>query len=157
MAQIARTEAAKAATTVKIASDNVAELGKQTTVKTAEVMHRAASQAENRLRDNVQAVRQAVDVANEVERKTVRHVGAGLSEISQALMEAFTAQARDNTQLLQALTKPTNWSQAAKLQGEFFQASLQRTTQLTQRYVEVSRTFMTSALAIGWNQAKKVA
>ena len=72
-------------------------------------------------------------------------------------MEAFTAQARDNAQLLQALTKPANWSQTAKLQSEFFQASFQRTAQLSQRYVEVSSTFMTSALAIGWNQAKKVA
>ena len=70
---------------------------------------------------------------------------------------AFTAQARDNAQLLQALTKPANWSQTAKLQSEFLQASFQRTAQLGQRYVEVSSTFMTSALAIGWNQAKKVA
>ena len=69
----------------------------------------------------------------------------------------FTAQARDNAQLLQALTKPANWGQTAKLQSEFLQASFQRTAQLGQRYVEVSSTFMTSALAIGWNQAKKVA
>jgi len=157
MAQIARTDADKATNTAKAVSDNVAELGKQTTVKTAEVMRKANGQAENMMRDNLQAVRQAVDVAIEVEQKTVRHVGAGLSEISQALMEAFTAQARDNAQLLQALTKPANWSQTAKLQGEFLQASFQRTAQLSQRYVEVSSTFMTSALAIGWNQAKKVA
>ena len=157
MAQFARTEADKTTNAANAASDNVAELGKQTTVKTAEVMRRAAGQAENTMRDNLQAMRQTVDVAAEVERKTVRHVGAGLSEINQALLETFTAQARDNAELLQALTKPANWGQTAKLQSEFLQASFQRTAQLGQRYVEVSSTFMTSALAIGWNQAKKVA
>lgn len=157
MAQIARTEADKTTNAAKAASDNIAELGKQTTVKTAEVMRRAAGQAENTMRDNLQAMRQTVDVAAEVERKTVRHVGAGLSEINQALMETFTAQARDNAELLQALTKPANWGQTAKLQSEFLQASLMRTVQLTRRYVEVSQAVMTSALAIGRDQAKKAA
>ncbi|MFZ1425174.1 MAG: hypothetical protein WAS21_00220 [Geminicoccaceae bacterium] len=157
MAQIARTEADKTTNTAKAASDNVAELGKQTTVKTAEVMRRATGQAENTMRENLQAVRQTVDVAAEAERKTVRHVGAGLSEINQALMETFTAQARDNAELLQALTKPANWGQTAKLQSEFLQASLMRTVQLTRRYVEVSQAVMTSALAIGRDQAKKAA
>ena len=157
MAQIARTEADKATNAAKAASDNVAELGKRTTDKTAEVMRETAGQAENTVRDSLQAVRQAVDAAAEVERKTVRHAGAGMAEISQALMEVFTEQTRDNAQLFQALTKPANWGQAAKLQSEFLQASLKRTAQLTQRYVEVSQAVMTSALSTARGQAKKAA
>ena len=163
MAQIARAETnkttngAKAAKAAKAASDNVAEFAQRSTVKTAEVMREAAGQAENTIRDGLQTVRQAVDVAAEVERKTVRHAGAGMAEISQALMEAFNEQTQDNAQLFQALTKPANWGLATKLQREFLQASLMRTAQLAQRYVEVSQAVMTSVLTTGWGQAKKVA
>ena len=160
MAQIARAETNKTtngAKAAKAASDNVAEFAKQTTVKTAEVMREAAGQAENTIRDGLQTVRQAVDVATEVERKTVRHAGTGMAEISQALMEAFNEQTQDNAQLFQALTKPANWGQATKLQREFLQASVMRTAQLAQRYVEVTQAVMTSVLTTGWGQAKKVA
>ena len=54
-------------------------------------------------------------------------------------------QTRDNVQLVQALTKPANWGQAAKLQREFLQASVMRTAQLARRYVEVTQTVMTSS------------
>ena len=70
-----------------------------------------------------------------------------MAEISQALMDLFSEQTRDNVQLVQALTQPANWGQAAQLQSEFLRASLLRTAQFTQRYVEVGQAVMTSALS----------
>ena len=72
MAQIAKTEADKAASSAKDAGDKIAELGKQTTAKAAEITRDAASQAETFARRGLQSVRPTVDAAAEVGQNTAR-------------------------------------------------------------------------------------
>jgi len=156
MAQIAR-NADKATTAAKNATDNIVEAGKRTSDKTAEVMRKTAGQAANAVRDSLDVVRQAADAAAEVEQRTVRHAGAGMAELSRALLDLIQQQTRDNVQLVQALSQPAKWGQAAQLQSEFLRASLRRTAQFTQRYVEVGQAVMTSALSTAQTQARKAA
>jgi hypothetical protein len=157
MAQIATNSADKATIAARNATANVAEAGKQTTVKMAEVRRETAGQAPNAVRDGLRVVRQAADAAAEVEQETVRHTGAGMAELSRELVDLLQQQTRDNVQLVQALAKLANWGQAAQLQSEFLRASLQRTAQFTQRYVEVGQAVMTSALSTAQRQAGKSA
>src|SRR3954451_9016103 len=155
MAQIARTETNKATKPVKNATDNVAELGKRTTDKAAEVTREVTSQAENVARSGFQSVRQAVDAAAEVEQKTARRAGEGMTKLNQSLVDLLTEQAKHNVQVFQALAQPANWSKAAQLQSELLRTSLQRAGQFAQRYVEVAQAVMPSALQTARGQAKK--
>jgi hypothetical protein len=156
MAQIARTEADKATNPAKNASDNVAELGKRATDKAAaEVTRELTGQVENVARSGFQSVRQAVDAAAEVERKTARRAGDGVAEINQSLVDLLTEQTKHNVQLFQALAQPANWGKGPQLQSEFLRTTFQRAAQFTRRYVEVGQAVMTSALPTARGQAKK--
>ena len=155
MAQIATNAADKATTAAKNATANVAEAGKRTSDKTAEIRRETAGQAANAVRDSLRVVRQAADAAAEVEQKTVSRAGAGMAELNRALVDLLQQQTRDNVQLVQALAQPTNWGKGPQLQSEFLRTSFQRAAQFTRRYVQVSQTVMTSALSTARGQATK--
>jgi hypothetical protein len=140
MAQIAKTEADKAASSANYAGDKIAELGKQ-------VADKAAGQAENAARRGFQFAGQAVNAGAEVGQKIAGRAQAGTTEINQSLVELLNQQARHNVQLFQTLAQPSNWGKAAQLHSEFLRTSWQRATQFTQRYVEVSQTVMASTLS----------
>jgi hypothetical protein len=144
MAQIARTEADKATDAARTAGD-----------KAAEVTREAAGQAGNVARSGFQSVRQAVDAAAEVERKTARCAGDGMAEINRTLVDLLAEQTRHNVQVFQALAQPANWGEAAQLQSEFLRTSLQRAARFTRRYFEVGQAVMTSALSTARGQAKR--
>lgn len=156
MAQIAKTEADKAASSAKDAGDKVAELGKQTTAAAAENTRDATSQAETFVRKGLQSVRPAVDTAVEVGQNTARRAQEGMAEVNQSLLELLNEQARHNVQVLQTLAQPAKWSKAAELQSEFLRASLQRAAQFAWRYLEVSQAIMSSAQATARGQIRRV-
>ena len=67
---------------------------------------------------------------------------------------------------MQALTTAVDWNKAVKavdwervfqIQGEFVRASLERSAQLTQRYLEVTQTVMTATASATRQQARKAA
>ena len=80
-----------------------------------------------------------------------------MAEISRSLMKLFNEQSRANVELVQALSQPAKWSQAAQLQSEYLRTSFLRTAQFTRRYVEVSQAVVTSTLSTARGQAKKAA
>ena len=84
-------------------------------------------------------------------------VGQGVAEITESLVDFITQQTRHNVEHFQALSQPTNWSHAARLQSQFLQASWMRTARFTRRYWEVSQAAMTSALSTARGQARKSA
>ena len=61
----------------KDAGDKIAELGKQTTDKAAEITRDAARQAETFIRRGLQSVRPTVDAAAEVGQNTARRAQDG--------------------------------------------------------------------------------
>ena len=138
MAQIAKTEADKAASSAKNAGDKIAELGKQITDK-------AAGQAENACpqRLPVCCVRRSMP-GPRWGRRPPERAQAGMTEINQNLVELLNEQARHNVQVFQTLAQPSNWGKAAQLQSEFLRTSWQRAAQFARRYVEVSQAVMSS-------------
>ena len=77
-------------------------------------------------------------------------------------VELASEQARQNVETLRALSgaadwnwfiKAVDWQQVFEIQSAY----LERTAQLTRRYVEVSQAVMTSAASTAQRQAKKAA
>ena len=155
MAQIAKTEAGMAASSAKDAGDKVAELGKQTIAKAAEITRDAASHAETFVREGLQSVRPTVAAAAEVGQNSARRAQEGMVEINQSLLALLNEQARHNVQVLQTLAQPANWGKAVQLQSEFLGASLQRAAQFARRYVEVSQAVMSSAQTTARGQTRQ--
>lgn len=91
----------------------------------------------------------------EVARQSAPRAGQGVAEIAESLVDLITEQTRHNVEHFQALSHPTNWSHAARLQSQFLQTSWIRTARFTRRYCEVSQAAMTSALSTARGQARK--
>jgi len=75
-------------------------------------------------------------------------------------------QTRQNLETLSALTGTIDWDQVAKavdwdrliqIQSEYLRVSLERTAQLTQRYLEVSQTVLNATASAAKEQARKAA
>ena len=81
-------------------------------------------------------------------------------------VELASEQTRQNFEMLKALTgavdwnrfaKAVDWEQVLQIQSAYLRASLERSAQLTRRYLEVSQAVMTSAASATQRQAKKAA
>jgi len=90
----------------------------------------------------------------------------GTVEIGRTLLSLVHEQTRQNLDTMRALTAAVDWNKAAKavdwervfqIQGEFLHASLERSAQLTQRYLEVTQTVMTATASATRQQARKAA
>ena len=88
----------------------------------------------------------------------------GTAEISRTLLVLTHEQTRQNLDMMWALTAAVDWNRAVKavdwdrviqLQGEFLRASLERSAQLTQRYLEVTQAVMTATASATRQQARK--
>ena len=163
--------------TGKQAADQVAEVGRRTTVRVAQVGERAVEQTAEVTREltdrtgdmvqqGLQLVQGTVGAARELPRAVARQSAEGTAEIGRTLLSLLHAQTRQNLDILQALTTAVDWNQAVKavdwdrvfeIQGEFVRASLARSAQLTQRYLEVTQTVMTATASAARQQARKAA
>jgi hypothetical protein len=129
MAQTARTNEAEQA------SDNVAELGKRTADKGADM------------------AREAIDRTGD----TARRSAEGAAEVSQALAALARGQARHNVEAFQALTRTVNWEEVARIQSDLLRATLERATEFTRRYFETVQVVTTSTASATRDQARKAA
>jgi len=168
MAQIAKTGAEKAssAPTAKPEAGNVAELRQRAADQTAEVARGTAERAADAARHGAETVQRAAGAAGEAQRELAQLSTAGTTELGRMFVELAGEQARQNLETLQALSgavdwnrfaKVVDWQQVLEIQGAYLRASLERTAQLTQRYLEVRRAVMASAASAAQRQAKKAA
>jgi hypothetical protein len=168
MAQIAKTGAEKASTThsAKSQTDNVAELRQHAADQTTTVVRATAERAETAARHGAETVQRAARVAGEAQRELTQLSAAGTSELGRMFVELTGEQARQNVETLRALSgtvdwnrfaKAVDWQQVLEIQSAYLRASLERTAQLTRRYLEVSQAVMASAASTAQRQAKKAA
>jgi hypothetical protein len=117
----------------------------------------AADKAEDTARRGFQAVQETAGAVLEVERAVVRRSAEGATEVGQAFAEFAKEQARDNVETFQTLTRTVDWDQAARIQGEFLRASMERAAELTRRCFEVVQAVVASAASTSKEQARKAA
>jgi len=167
----------QAAEAGKNAADQAVEAGKRTTMRVAEMGERAAEQTAEVAREltdrtgemvqqGVHVVQRAADAARELPRAVAGRSAEGAAEISRTLLSLVHDQTRQNWDLLQALTtavawdkvvEAVDWDRVFQIQSEFARGSLERSAQLTQRYLEVTQAVMTATASATRQQARKVA
>lgn len=171
MAQIAKTGAEKAPTTntaspAKPATDNVAELRRRAVDQAAEATRGTAERVENTARHGAETFQRAAGAAGEAQRELMQLSATGTTELGRMFVELASEQARQNFEMLKALTgavdwnrfaKAVDWDQVRQIQSAYLRASVDRTARLTRRYLEVNQAVMTSAASATQRQAKKAA
>jgi phasin protein len=150
MAHTARTEAGKA-------TDNVAELGKRTADKGADVAREAIDRTENTARRGFEVAQRTAGAALGVERAVARRSAEGASEVGQAFAELVKEQARNNVEAFRALSRAVDREQVSRVQSELLRASFERAAEFTRRYLEVVQAVVASAVSTTKEQARKAA
>jgi hypothetical protein len=110
MAQTARNNEAEKAT------DNVAELGKRTADKGADIAREAIDRTENTVRRGFETAQRTAGATLEVERTVARRSTEGATEVGQAFAELVKEQAHNNVEAFQALTRAVDWDQVSRIQ-----------------------------------------
>jgi len=161
----------------KNAADQAVEAGKRTTMRVAEMGERAAEQTAEVTREltdrtgemvqqGLHVVQRAADAARELPRAVAGRSAEGAAEISRTLLSLVHDQTRQNWDLLQALTtavawdkvvEAVDWDRVFQIQSEFARGSLERSAQLTQRYLEVTQAVITATASATRLQARKAA
>ncbi len=170
MAQISKSDDDRndkaAADAAKQATDRAAEQGKRTAEQAAEATREVAERTADAARRGFQVVERTVGAAANVEREVARRSVEGTAELGRALVDLAQEQARHNLETLNALTGAVDWARVAqavdwervsRIQAEYLRVSLERTAQLTRRYLEVSQAVVTAAASVAKREAKKAA
>ncbi len=168
MAQIAKTGAEKAptASTVKTATDNVADLRGRAADQAGQAARDAGDRVEDAARRGAETVRRAADAASGAQRELAQRSVEGTSELGRVFVELASEQARHNVETLKALTgavawdrvaEAVDWQQVLQIQSAYLRASMERAVRLNRRYLEASQALVTSAASAARRQADKAA
>ena len=176
-AEVSARTADQVAEAGKRTADQAAEVGRRTTVRVAQVGERAVEQTAEVTREltdrtgdmiqqGLRVVQGTADAARELPRAVARQSAEGTAEIGRTLLSLVHEQTRQNLDTMQALATAVDWNRAVKavdwervfeIQGEFVRASLERSAQLTQRYLEVTQAVMAASASAARQQARKAA
>ena len=166
VAEVGKYTADQAADTGKHTADQVAEVGKRAVEQTAEVTLKLTDRTGDMVQQGLQVVQETADAVRELPRKVARQSTEGTAEIGRTLLSLTHEQTRQNLDLMWALTAAVDWNKAVKavdwdrviqIQGEFLRANLDRSAQLTQRYLEVTQAVMAASASVTRQQARKAA
>jgi hypothetical protein len=142
--------------------DQVAEAGRRTAEQAGEVTRELTDRAGNLIQQGLRVVQGTTEAARALPQEVARQSAEGTAELGRTLLGLVHEQTRQNLDTMQALATAVDWNRAVKavdwqrvfeVQGEFVRASLDRSAQLTQRYLEVTRTVM-AASAARWQAGK---
>ncbi len=149
MAQIARAGAGKATGT----TENVAELCKRTTDQATDGAREAAEQTEAM----AQTAQRTAGAVGEAQRQVVYQAAEGTTKLSRGVVDLANEQTRHNLETLKALTGVVDWDRLFQIQRAYLHISLERATQLTQRYFEIVQAVTSATADVAKRQVKKVA
>jgi hypothetical protein len=147
-------------------ADQVAETGKRTVDQASEVTRELADRAGTMVQQGLQLIQGRAGAARELPREVARRSTERTAEIGRTLLSLAHEQTRQNLHTLNAIAAAIDWNKAVQavdwerviqLQGELLQGSLDRSAQLTQRYLEVSQALMTATTSAARQQTRKAA
>ncbi len=147
-------------------ADQVVEVGKRAVDQASEVTRELADRAGNVVQQGLQLVQGTAGATRELPREVARRSTEGTAEIGRTLLSLAHEQARQNLEILWGLTaaidwnkglKAVDWERVVQLQGELLRGHLDRSAQLTQRYLEVTQAVMTATASAARREARKAA
>ena len=166
VAQVGERAAEQAVDVGKRTADQVAEARKRTAEQAAEVTRELTDRTGNLIQQSLRVVQGTTEAARALPREVARQSAEGTAELGRTLLSLVHEQTRQNLDTMQALATAVDWNRAVKavdwqrvfeIQGEFVLASLDRSAQLTQRYLEVTRTVIATSASAARRQAGKAA
>ena len=165
VAAIGKHTADRAAEVSKRTADKVAEVGKRAVDQAAEVTRELTDRTGDMVQQSLHVVQGTAAAVRELPREIARQSTKGTAEIGQTLLSLTHEQTRQNLDNVGAhrggrlgqTVKAVDWDRVVQIQGEFLRGSLDRSAQLTQRYLEVTQAVMTATASVARQQARKAA
>jgi hypothetical protein len=137
--------------------DELVEAGVRAVDQAAEVTRELTDRTGDMVQQGLQVVQETAGAVRELPREVARRSTEGTAEIGRTLLSLAHEQIRQNLSILWALTAAVDWDRVVQIQGEFLRGSLDRSAQLTQRYLEVTQAVMTATASAARQQARKAA
>jgi Helix-hairpin-helix motif len=116
-------------------------------------------------RSVLRVAHQTGKVAGDGQRELAERSTEGMAELNRAFLELVREQTRQSLELWNALgsavkwdqvSKAIDWEQVAEVQSRYLRQSLERTAQLTQRYLDVGQAVM-AAVSKAQGEARRAA
>jgi Helix-hairpin-helix motif len=107
-------------------------------------------------RTGLHLARRAAGETGEAQRELTHRTVDSTAEFGRELTDLLQEQARHNLRVWSALGA-ADWSQLWQLQAEYLRASLERTAQLTRRWLALSQAALTASTGTTREQGKRVA
>ena len=146
--------------------DQATKVGKRVADQAAEVTRELTDRTGDMIQQGLQVIQGTAGTVRELPREVARRSTEGTAEIGRTLLSLAHEQTRQNLDILTALTAAVDWDKAVKavdwdrvvqLQGELLRGSLDRSAQLTQRYLEVTQAVVTALASAAQQQVRKAA
>jgi len=105
-------------------------------------------------RGGLEAAQRAIGAVGQVQREVAQRSTEGMAEVGRALVDLMHEQTEHSLDTLTALTGTVDWNRATRavdwdqvfqIQGDFLRASVGRSVQLTQCYLEAAQAVMAAA------------
>ena len=163
-AEVSARTADQVAEVGKRTADQVADASKRAAEQTAEVTRELADRATNVVQHGLQVVQSMAGATRELRREVARQLdrGHGRDRPDGAEPDARAGPAESGHP--EALTATLDWSKADKavdwerviqLQAEWLRGSLERSAQLTQRYLEVTQAVVAATASTAQQQEER--
>src|SRR4051794_3186672 len=107
-------------------------------------------------RAGLQLVERTTGAFGEVQRETAQRSAEATAELGRLFAELLSEQTRHNLEMATAFGRMANWSEIARLQGEFVRESFERFNRLNGRYLEIVQDVMRATVSAA-EQARKAA
>jgi hypothetical protein len=107
-------------------------------------------------RSGLQLVERTAGAFGEVQRETAQRSAEATAELGRLFAELLSEQTRHNLEMATAFGRMANWSEIARLQGEFVRESFERFNRLNGRYLEIVQDVMRATVSAA-EQARKAA
>ena len=147
----------------KETAERLAEQGRRAT---GEVAREVTDRGEDAARQGLQVVQRAAGAASAIQREVATRSADETAALGRTLVDLTVAQTRENLETLSKLSDAVDWDQVAKavdwdrvfqIQSGYVRASLERTAELSRRYLELSQAVLTATASATQRQAKKAA
>ena len=149
MAQISKPESNQAG------SNNASEFGKRIADQAADAARQMTAKAEDVASNNLVDLQKNATATLETERALASRVAEDSSGLGRALAQLVSEQAQHNVEVFTKLTRTFSPFEAVRIHSDFLRASMDRTSQFTRRYFEITQASMVATMSMAKDQADR--
>jgi hypothetical protein len=107
--------------------------------------------------DGLQVARRTTDAVAGAQRELTHRTAEGTAELGQELSDLLQEQVRYQLATVAALGEAVDWNRLFRLQADYLRDSLERTAQLTRRWLDLSQAVLTANLNAAGDRRNRAA